>query len=114
MYIYRGDIFYVEYGYAVGSEQHSGRPAVIVSNNLNNEHSPVVELVYLTTRSARRRLPTHVSVDATGTPSTALCEQVHSVDCQRLGRYCGSCSEEEMRAIDNALLISLGLRNVRN
>ena len=109
MCISRGDIFYVEYGYAVGSEQRSGRPGVIVSNNMNNEHSPVVELVYLTTKFSKRKLPTHVSVDATGIPSIALCEQIHSVDCQRLGNYCGSCSEEEMQQIDEALLISLGL-----
>ena len=33
-----------------GSEQHSDRPAVVVSNNKNNENSNVVEIVYMTTQ----------------------------------------------------------------
>lgn len=48
MSINRGDIFYVNQSETVGSEQRSGRPAIIVSNSLCNEHSPVVEVVYLT------------------------------------------------------------------
>ena len=38
--INRGEVFYITSKYdTVGSEQRSGRPAVVVSNNLNNEHS---------------------------------------------------------------------------
>ena len=40
MGIKRGDIYYIESGYAtVGSEQRPGRPAIVVSNDRNNEHS---------------------------------------------------------------------------
>ena len=45
MNINRGDIWYVGSGYAVGSEQRPGRPAVVVSNQRNNQHSEVVEMV---------------------------------------------------------------------
>lgn len=46
----RGEIYYVEPFYpTTGSEQRPGRPAIIVSNNLNNEHSNVVGVVYMTT-----------------------------------------------------------------
>ena len=37
MSINRGDIFYVNPSETVGSEQRSGRPAIIVSNPLCNE-----------------------------------------------------------------------------
>ena len=47
MNINRGDIFYVNLSETVGSEERSGRPAIIVSNRLCNKHSPVVEVVYL-------------------------------------------------------------------
>lgn len=104
----RGDVYYVEAGYCVGSEQRAGRPAVIVSNDRNNRHSNTVEVVYFTTKD-KPDLPTHVTVNATGTPSTALCEQVHTVDKQRLRDYCGSCTKQELQAVDIALLISLGL-----
>ena len=43
MEINRGDVFYVNRSETIGSEQRSGRPAIIVSNPECNEHSPVVE-----------------------------------------------------------------------
>lgn len=104
----RGDVYYVEATYAVGSEQRAGRPAVIVSNDRNNRSSNTVEVVYFTTKD-KPDLPTHVTVNATGIPSTALCEQVHTVDKQRLGNFCGTCTKQELQAVDIALLISLGL-----
>ena len=104
----RGDVYFVEKFRSVGSEQQAGRPAVIVSNNTNNDTSSTVEIVYLTTQK-KPPMPTHVRIKTTGTPSTVLCEQVHTVDMQRLMDYCGSCTKEEMQAIDRALLVSLNL-----
>lgn len=105
----RGDIYFVEpYRQTIGSEQRSGRPAIIVSNDKNNKYSPCVEVVYLTTQP-KTDLPTHVIVKGTGIVSTALCEQVSTVDRQRLTNMCGECSKNEMQAIDIALMISLGL-----
>lgn len=108
MDIKRGDIFYVNRSDSVGSEQRSGRPAIIVSNPVCNEHSPVVEVVYLTCQY-KHRLPTHVRIESTGRRSTALCEQITSVDVSRLGDYKGHATDEEMQQIDAALLCSLGI-----
>lgn len=80
---------------------------MIVSNNKANEHSPVVEVVYLTTQD-KKPLPTHVEV-LCKVPSTALCEQVHSIYVDRLDDWIKTCTDEEMEAIDRALMISLGL-----
>ena len=45
---YRGEIYYVlPEGCEIGSEQHSGRPGIIVSNDLNNKYSSTLEVVYL-------------------------------------------------------------------
>ena len=105
--VYRGEIWYVEYGKSSGSEQDAGRPAVIVLNDIGNKHSNVVEVVYLTTAD-KKPLPTHVDIMCK-VPSTALCEQVDSVAKYRLMEYVRSCTNKEMAEIDNALLISLGL-----
>ncbi len=109
--IRRGDIFYINNGGkpAVGSEQRRGRPAIVVSNNANNKHSRVVEVVYLTTSQQKHTLPTHVQINGTKIQSTALCEQVHSVSIDLLGNYFGRCANAEMRKVDHALGISLGL-----
>lgn len=107
--IRRGDIFYIsKFGYQVGCEQHSGRPGIIVSCNENNNHGGTVEIVYATTRY-KPELPTHVSVLSTPLESTILCEQVTTVAVERLGSYIGRCTEEEMRDIDLAIMVSLGL-----
>ena len=107
--IKRGEILYIEKGnVTVGSEQFPNRPAVVVSNDLNNAHSNVIEVVYMTTQP-KADLPTHVTIRSTGRMSTALCEQVVSVSKDRINGYVGQCSDKEMESIDIALMISLGL-----
>lgn len=108
----RGDIFYIHKTQSTGNEIHAdkARPAVIVSNNSLTHHSGVVEVVFLTSQP-KKEMPTHVTVQCKGVSSTALCEQVNSVAIQRIGDYAGTCSEEEMRAIDKALLASLGIES---
>jgi mRNA-degrading endonuclease toxin of MazEF toxin-antitoxin module len=41
--------------------------------------------------------------------SLVLCDQIRTVDQQRFGRFFGVLSPETMRAVDRALMISLGL-----
>lgn len=108
MSIRRGDIYYIDEIQSIGSEQRGGRPAVVVSNNTCNIHSPVVEVVFLTT-APKNNLPTHVTIRSAPRISTALCEQVHSVAVDRLSRFCGRCTAQEMAAVDIALSVSLGL-----
>lgn len=107
--IKRGQIYYIENtALASGSEQHSGRPAIIVSNDKNNQNSEIVEVVYLTTQP-KNDLPTHVRINSTNRVSTALCEQVTTVSVNRIGNYLCSCSEQEMMNVDISLAISLGI-----
>lgn len=63
MVVSRGDVFYLtgSGGKRVGSEQDQNRPCVIVSNDIGNKHSTVVEIVYLSTAN-KRPLPTHCTV----------------------------------------------------
>lgn len=108
--IRRGEIFYVKRGGAAaqGNEQYADRPAVVVSNDKNNENSGVVEIVYMTTQP-KTDLPTHVTVRSTGRISTVLCEAVYSVSVDRVGAYIGECTDAEMKNINIALMISLQL-----
>lgn len=108
MQIFRGDIFYIENNYHNDGATISGsRPAVVVSNNIGNKHAEFIEVVYLTSRD-KKPLPTHANVICK-VPSIALCEQIHSVHKDRLGDFIRSCTAEEMKDIDKALLCSLGL-----
>lgn len=108
MEVYRGEIFLVKNFVKVsGSEQTANRPAVVVSNNIGNYHSDMCQVVYLTTKE-KKPLPTHAKVMCQ-VPSTALCEQVHSVSQDRLTEWIRTCTDEEMKEIDRALMVSLGL-----
>lgn len=81
----RGDIYYVDFGQNIDSNKQCGiRPAVIVSNNRANEHSPVITVVPLTSRTYKKRsLPTHVFIPkgcGLERNSLALAEQVEAID----------------------------------
>lgn len=104
----RGEVYYIEAHEAVGSEMKKARPGIIVSNDILNTTSSVVEVVYLST-NITKQMPTHATIYATGKLSLAKCEQIDSVSKRRIGNFCGICSFEEMAAVDAALMRSLGL-----
>ena len=108
--IRKGDIFYIYSAEQVGSEIAGCRPAIVVSNDMCNRFSPVVEVVYLTTRERKHRLPTHVYIESAPRRSTDLCEQITSVSISRFGNYAGRISEYEMFKVNRAMLVSLGMR----
>lgn len=108
----RGDIYYVNNGKAdhVGSETKKDRPAIVVSCDANNKNSHVLEMVFMTTQP-KADLPTHVTIRSTGRVSTALCEAPTPIAVERINNYLGEVTEEEMKRIDIALLIGLGIKN---
>lgn len=105
----RGDIYYVEKSVFTGSEQGSGRPAIIVSNDKNNEFSSTVEVVYLTTQP-KKDLPTHVVIRSVARERIAICEQITTVAVERIGSYKGRVTETEMANLEIAMLISLDMQ----
>ena len=107
--IQRGEIYYIDLSPTQGSEQGGLRPCVIVQNNRGNEHAPTTIVVPLTTQT-KRKLPIHATVREGTKLSLALCEQIRTVDKERIsGRPIGKCSPHTMEQIDLALKISLGL-----
>ena len=112
--IRRGDIYFVmKQLLSKGSVQNAsnGRPVIIVSNNMNNEHSDTLEIVFLTT-APKKELPTHVEITSSGRKSIALCEQVQTISKKELGHYIATCTDEEMVLVDKAISISLGLESL--
>ncbi len=106
----RGDIFYITYSKNFNdsySYDTTGRPGVIVSDDHLNRGSEYVEVVYLTTK-IKRDMPTHADVFCKS-PSTALCETIHTVEKDRIGTYVRTVSDEEMKGIERGLRRSLGM-----
>ena len=111
----RGDIYFVDFGQNIESNKQCGiRPAVIVSNNRANEHSPVITVVPLTGRTYKKRfLPTHVFIPKScrlDRNSLALAEQVESIDKKNLREKRGHISDSDIMAqITQALQIQIGV-----
>lgn len=108
----RGEIYYIDFGDGMGSEQRGYRPAVIISNNIGNKNSTTVIVAAITTlRPEKAKLPTHVYVGTeTGldNPSIILLEQIRTISKDRIRDYVGKLSEGQIDALWCALAISVG------
>lgn len=97
----------------IGSEQGGVRPVVIVQNDAGNLHAPTVIIIPLTASRRKPALPTHAAIPlgeaGLWRPSTALCEQVRTVEKTRLSRHLGTVSPQSLRAIERALQVSLDM-----
>lgn len=91
----RGEIYWVDIPNAIGHELMKDRPAIIVSCDALNDNSPVVQVVYCSA-SPKKELPEHITIRSTEQISTALCENVYTVDKSRVGRFVGRCTRREM------------------
>ncbi len=109
--IRRGDVYFIDCGKVVGSEQGGIRPAVVIQNNTGNRYSPTT-IVALITSSAKKHLPTHVQIDkGLKVPSCVLLEQIQTVSIDRIKRYITTLDSSDMRRIDEALKTSLAITN---
>lgn len=110
----RGQIVEVDLDPVVGHEQGRLRPCVVVQNDVSNRFASTSIVVPLTdARHIEHRSPIYV-LAARGDgglkkDSLVLCDQIRTVDQQRFGRFLGVLSPETLRAVDRALMISLGL-----
>ncbi len=115
MEIKRGDIFYAALDETyVGSEQTGVRPVVILQNNIGNEYSPTVIVAPITSKvNSKATIPTHVYIkgykNRLKQNSLILTEQIRAIDKQRLRYYIGVLDIGELKKVDKALIISLGL-----
>lgn len=113
MNVKRGDVFYADLNPVVGSEQGGVRPVLIIQNNVGNKYSPTVIVAAITSQVNKAKLPTHVAIvsNAYGLPknSVVLCEQLRTIDKKRLREKLGGIDDENMRSINDAIKISVGL-----
>lgn len=88
--------------------QEGSRPCVIVSNDLCNESSGVVTIVPFTTK-VKKPYPQQVPVVFEGSISIALADQLTSVPKAELGHKIGRLTSWQMKQIDGAMMVQLGL-----
>jgi mRNA interferase MazF len=110
--IRRQDVFLVNFDPTVGAEAKKTRPALVVSNNINNAHSPIVSISPITSNVTRvYSFEVEVAADIGGlrTRSKVMVNQTRAVDKLRLIKRLGYLPDEIMEEIDNALKLHYDL-----
>ena len=126
----RGDIYMANLNPFRGSEQGGTRPVLVLQNNTGNLFCPTLIVAPLTTQVNKKKdQPTHVAPLTTQVnkkkdqpthyllsgvwglqeDSVALLEQIKTIDKSRVISYLGKVSKEEMRGVDQAIKVSLGI-----
>ena len=107
----RGDVYLADLDPAIGCEQGGIRPVLVLQNDIGNLYSPTTIVAAVTVKQTKKKLPVHTPISACmlRTDSTLLLEQIRTIDKCRLQAYLGSINQKEMRDIDRALKLSIGL-----
>jgi len=109
-----GDIYEVNLDPVVGAETGKLRPALVVSNDINNEFSQTVTILPITSRPAGKQYPfdVHILKGTAGltADSRIKANQVRTVDKRRLFSYRGSLSSEYLAQVEKAMKIHLNMK----
>ena len=107
----RGDVYLADLDPAIGCEQGGIRPVLVLQNDIGNLYSPTTIVAAVTAKQTKKALPVHMPISSymLRTDSTLLLEQIRTIDKCRLQAYLGSINQKEMRDIDRALKLSIGL-----
>jgi mRNA interferase MazF len=112
-YPLRGDIYLVSFDPTRGAEIQKTRPALVIQNDIGNQHSPITIVAAISSKFDTPPYPTEVIMDPreTGLPqqSAVVLNQIRSIDRQRLIRKIGRATPEIMGRVNRAIEISLGL-----
>jgi mRNA interferase MazF len=104
----RGEVWWVAFEAAVGSEIRKRRPAVILSNDAANRHLNRVQVVPLSSKTGRI-YPSEAVVTLAQRRSKALADQLTTVSKQRLTERMGRLSESDISKVERAVMIQLAL-----
>jgi mRNA interferase MazF len=105
----RGEVWWVSFDPSVGGEIQKTRPAIVMSNNAANSMLNRVIVVPLTSQTTRV-YPGEALVTLNGEQRKAMADQIMSAAKQRLRAKLGSLSMSDVTAVENAVLLQLGIR----
>jgi len=104
----RGEVWWVNFEPAVGGEIRKKRPAVIISNDAANKYLNRVQVVPLTSRVGHV-YPSEALVLLGDKQSKAMADQLTTVSKQRLINRVGRLANADLRKVEQAVKVQLGL-----
>jgi len=108
----RGQIWQVALDPVIGHEIGKTRPALVISNNINNQFANTVTLIPVTSKTSKI-YPFEVFISKSDSglaaDSKIKCNQVRTVDKARLIKSTGQVPEDKMNEVEKALLLHLDI-----
>jgi mRNA interferase MazF len=105
----RGEIFWVSFDPSVGGEVQKTRPAIILSNDAANAVLNRLIVVPLSSKTDRL-YPGEVIVQINRQKSKAMSDQLTTISKLRLQKRITALTAGEMTAVEEAVLLQLGIR----
>ena len=102
----RGSVCRVSLGRATGREQAGPRYAIVVQSE---ELWLLSTLVVVPTSTSARAATFRPEITVAGERTRVLCEQIRTVDARRLGDPIETLSAADLRGVEDAIEIVLGL-----
>lgn len=96
-----------------GREIGKTRPALVISNNVNNRYAGTVTVLPVTSRTEKiYPFEALLTTEETGLPkeSKVKCNQIRTVDKERLVKCLGLVPPDKMRKIETSLLLHLDIQ----
>lgn len=105
----RGDIYWVRLDPTDGKEINKTRPCLIISSDIANR-SELIVVAPITSNVERIFSKIEVKISLDGKPGKIIPRRMRSIDrIKRLGKKIGTVSSEEMKLVDDAIRLILGL-----
>ncbi|MGQ9618669.1 MAG: type II toxin-antitoxin system PemK/MazF family toxin [Candidatus Aminicenantia bacterium] len=110
--IKRGEVFLVNFDPTLGAEAKKTRPAVVVSNDINNAYSPIISISPITSNVTKvYSFEVEIASGVVGlkTRSKIMINQTRAVDKTRLIKKLGHLPEKMMIDVNRALKLHYDL-----
>ena len=110
--IKRGEVYWVNLDPTIGSEIRKTRPAMVVSNDINNVNARTVTVLPITSSGARiHPFETFLKPRVCGNKDACKvkADQIRTVDKRRLGRLMGMAPSDILRNVEESMRLHLDL-----
>jgi mRNA interferase MazF len=112
--IRRGEVFLVNVDPTLEAEARKSRPAVVISNDINNAHSPILSIAPITSNITKvYSFEVEIPSGTVGlkTRSKIMVNQTRAVDKLRLIKRLGQLPAPIMKDVDRALKLHYDLES---
>lgn len=112
--IKKGDIYLVDLNPVVGSEIGKTRPAIVISNDINNKYAETITIIPVTS-SLSKIYPFEVFLEANKNlgldkDSKAKINQIRTIDKNRLIQKIGFLTKNLIKDVEKAILVHFDIK----